>query len=53
MTPFSHSGTRQPTVEILPIPAQPFSAREFLFPVFVLGIVCGMAMLLAAMAVWP
>ena len=53
MTTFTHSGTRRPTVEILPIPAPPLSARGFLFPVFVLGIVFGMAMLLVAMAVWP
>lgn len=53
MTPFTHSGTRRPTVEILPMPAQPLSAREFLFPMFAFGVVCGMAVLLIAMAVWP
>lgn len=53
MTPFTYSGTRRPTVEILRIPAPPLSARELLFPVFVLGIVFGMAMLMVAMAVWP
>ena len=53
MTPFTHSGTRRPTVEILRIPAPPLSAREFLFPMFAFGVVFGMAVLLVAMAVWP
>lgn len=53
MTPFTYSGTRRPTVEILPMPETPLSARALLFPVFVLGIVFGMAMLMVAMAVWP
>lgn len=53
MTPFTYSGTRRPTVEILPMPAPPLSARALLFPVFALGIVSGMVLLSTAMAVWP
>lgn len=53
MTPFTHSGTRRPTVEIMPMAEPPLSARALLLPVFALGVVSGMAVLLAAMAVWP
>lgn len=53
MNPFTHSGTRRPTVEILPMQEPPLSAREFLWPMFALGVVCGMVSLAAAMAVWP
>lgn len=53
MTPFTHSGTRRPTVEILPMPEPPLSARALLFPMFALGFLCGVAVFLAAMAVWP
>lgn len=53
MTPFTYSGTRRPTVEILPMPPPPLSAREFLWPAFAAGVVSGMVLLAAAMAVWP
>ena len=52
MTPFPYSGTRRPTVEILPMPA-PLPARTLLFFMFALGFVSGMAVLLAEMAMWP
>ena len=53
MTPFTHSGTRRPTVAILPMAEQPLSARALLFPMFTFGFVSGMAVFLVAMAVWP
>ena len=53
MNPFTHSGTRRPTVEILPMHAPPLSARALLWPVFALGVVCDMVLLAGAMAVWP
>lgn len=53
MTPFTHSGTRRPTVAILPMPEPPLSARELLWPVFAMGFLSGVGVFLAAMAVWP
>ena len=53
MTPFTHSGTRRPTVAILPMPEPPLSARALLFPMFAFGFVSGMAVFLVAMAVCP
>jgi hypothetical protein len=53
MTPFTYSGTRRPTVEILPMQEPPLSARASLFVTFAFGVVCGMVGLLVAMAMWP
>ena len=53
MTPFTYSGTRRPTVEILPMQEPPLSASALLWPVFALGVLCGMVLLAGAMAVWP
>jgi len=53
MTPFTYSGTRRPTVEILPMPSTPLSAKALLFFMFALGVVCGIILLSVAMAVWP
>lgn len=53
MTPFTHSGTRRPTVAILPMAEPPLSARALLFPMFALGFLSGVTVFLVAMAVWP
>lgn len=53
MNPFTHSGTRRPTVAILPMPATPLSARALLLPMFAFGFLSGMTVMLIAAAVWP